>query len=113
MVVMDFVDGQPRVPSLSRPQFEQVDQAVKLLHSHDLVLGDLRLPNILIDKQYKNAMIIDFDWCGKEGEAYYPTNLNLDEITWVEGVQPDSVMMKSHDLFMLAQLEPPRGDRVL
>lgn len=81
MVVMDFVDGQPRVPSLSRPQFEQVDQAVKLLHSHDLVLGDIRLPNILIYKQYKNAMIIDFDWCGKE-EAYYPTNLNLDEITW-------------------------------
>ena len=72
MVVMDFVDGQPRVPSLSRPQFEQVDQAVKLLHSHDLVLGDLRLPNILIYKQYKNAMIIDFDCVARRRHTIPP-----------------------------------------
>ena len=112
MVVMDFVDGELHVPSLNQTQFEQVNRAIMLLHSRNFILGDLRLPNILIDN-HQNAMIIDFDWCGKEGEVYYPANLNHVEITWAEGVEPGSVMMKRHDLFMLAALEPSRGDHVL
>lgn len=102
MVVMDFVDGMsPDV--LTQAQFEQVKEAVQLLHSNNLVFGDLRLPNILV-KDGK-VTIIDFDWCGMAGEAHYPAELNPDkELGWPREVQPDSVMQKDHDLFMLEKL---------
>jgi hypothetical protein len=105
MIVMDFVEEESAVSSLSEGQFEQVKEAVELLHSHDLVFGDLRLPNILITDD--TAMLIDFDWCGKAEEARYPASLNtVDDIGWPPGVEPDSVMKKEHDTFMLQKLRP-------
>ena len=104
MVVMDLIDGKPPVDSLSKCQFEQVKQAITLLHSHDLVLGNLRSPNILVKDE--SVMIVDFDWCGKAGEARYPATLNTDvELGWPMGVGPDSVMLKEHDLSMLEKLQ--------
>ncbi|KAF5363522.1 hypothetical protein D9756_000153 [Leucocoprinus leucothites] len=103
MIVMDFVEGEPAVGSLLEHQFEKVKQAIQLLHSHNLVFGDLRSPNILTTG--KKVMIIDFDWCGKAGETRYPASLNTaDELGWPEGVEPDSVMLKEHDLVMLEKL---------
>jgi hypothetical protein len=103
MIVMDFVEGEPAVSSLSEGQFEQVKEAIQLLHSHDFVFGDLRLPNILITGD--TVMLIDFDWCGKAEEAQYPASLNTaDDIGWPPGVEPDSVMRKEHDIFMLQKL---------
>jgi hypothetical protein len=105
MIVMDFVEGEPAVGSLSEDQFEQVNEAIQLLHSHDFVFGDLRPPNILITDD-DTAMLIDFDWCGKAEEAQYPANLNTaDDIVWPPGVEPDSVMRKEHDIFMLQKLQ--------
>ncbi|KAG6914878.1 hypothetical protein DXG01_014771 [Tephrocybe rancida] len=105
MIVMDFVEGQQAVDYLSDPHFEQVKQAIQLLHMQDLVFGDLRPPNILTTNG--RAMIVDFDWCGKAGEARYPPSLNSDKaLGWPAGVAPDSVMEKEHDLFMLAKLKP-------
>ncbi|KAI0244944.1 hypothetical protein BJV78DRAFT_1098897, partial [Lactifluus subvellereus] len=49
---------------------ERVKQAIRLLHSRKLVFGDLRLPNILVKDE--SVMFVDFDWCGKAGEARYP-----------------------------------------
>jgi tRNA A-37 threonylcarbamoyl transferase component Bud32 len=48
MVVMDFVDGEPPVDSLSNGQLAQVKQTTELLHSYNLVFGDLRASNILV-----------------------------------------------------------------
>ena len=105
MIVMDFVEGKPAVGSLSEGQFEQVNEAIQLLHSHDFVFGDLRPVNILITDD--TAMLIDFDWCGKAEEAQYPASLNTtDDIGWPPGVEPDSVMRKEHDIFMLQKLQP-------
>ncbi|KAG6910125.1 hypothetical protein DXG01_012884 [Tephrocybe rancida] len=105
MIVMDFVEGRQAVDSLSDPHFKQVEQAIQLLHMQDLVFGDLRPPNILI--MNGKVMIVDFDWCGKAGEARYPPSLNIDKaLGWHTGVGPDSVMKKAHDLFMLAKLKP-------
>ena len=102
MVVMDFGDGTSP-DALTRAQFAEVKTAVMLLHSMNLVFGDLRLPNILL-KDGK-VMIIDFDWCGKAGDARYPAELNLDrELGWPPGVQPGSIMQKELDLFMLENL---------
>ncbi|KAF5347277.1 hypothetical protein D9756_009996 [Leucocoprinus leucothites] len=100
---MDFAYGKPAVGSLSGRQFQPIKQAIDLLHSHDLVFGDLRPPNILVSDE--TVMIIDFDWCGKAGEARYPASLNTDEeLGWPDGVAPDSTMMKEHDLFMLKKM---------
>jgi hypothetical protein len=104
MIVMDFIEGKPAVGSLSEGQFEQVKEAIQLLHSHDFVFGDLRPPNILITDD--TAMLIDFDWCGKAEEAQYPASLNTaDNIGWPTGVEPDSVMRKEHDIFLLQKLQ--------
>ena len=103
MVVMDFIDGKPPVDSLSKRQLERVKQAIELLHAHDLVFGDLRAPNILIKDE--SVTFVDFDWCGKAGEARYPATLNNDvELGWPMDVGRDSVMLKEHDLSMLEKL---------
>ena len=50
---------------------DELETLVKSFHKDDLVHGDLREPNILcIEDQ---VMLIDFDWGGKVGEAYYPS----------------------------------------
>jgi hypothetical protein len=101
MIVMNFFDGVPPVRPLTKRQLELVKQAIELLHSRDLVFGDLRVPNILVKDE--SVMIIDFDWCGKAGEARYPATLN-DAVDWPKGVEPDAVMLKEHDLTMLRKL---------
>ena len=107
MVVMDFVDETSRA-ALTGAQFADVKKAVALLHSNNLVFGDLRLPNILL-KDGK-VMIIDFDWRGTAGDSRYPAELNLDrELCWPPGVQPGSIMQKEHDLFMLEKLPVHTG----
>jgi hypothetical protein len=98
MVVMDFVDVKPPVDSFAERQLKGVKEAIELLHSHDLVFGDLRAPNILVKDD--SVMFVDFDWCGKAEEARYPATLNSD-IELPRGVEPDSVMLKDHDLSML------------
>ncbi|KAI0254034.1 hypothetical protein BJV78DRAFT_1188082 [Lactifluus subvellereus] len=104
MVVMDFIDGKPPVDSLSNRQVERVRQAIELLHSHDLVFGDLRPPSILVKDE--SVTFVDFDWCGRAGEARYPANLNSDVgLGWPMGVGPGSVMLKEHDLSMLEKLQ--------
>ncbi|TFK59592.1 hypothetical protein BDN72DRAFT_883895 [Pluteus cervinus] len=59
MIVMDFVDDESPMKSLSQEEFKQISQAIELLHSQDLVFGDLRRPNILIKGVC--VMLIDFD----------------------------------------------------
>ncbi|KAI5121423.1 hypothetical protein M0805_006186 [Coniferiporia weirii] len=105
MIVMDFVDTAPSLDSLSEGQIGQVRRAVDLLHSHNIVFGDLRRPNILITAEKGNVMVIDFDWCNQAGEGLYPASLNQDgDIDWSEGVGPSCVMMKQHDLDVLKKL---------
>ncbi|KAI5117971.1 hypothetical protein M0805_004905 [Coniferiporia weirii] len=106
MIVMDFVEeARPWEYYLSEDQVGQVGRAIDLLHSHDLVFGDLRRPNILITAGTQNVMIIDFNWCSRADEGRYPPSLNQDpEIYWAEGVGPYCIMRKQHDLDMLKKL---------
>ena len=103
MIVMDFVDGEDWSDSPSI--FSQIQYALEILHSKNLVHGDLRRPNILV--KGGKAMVIDFDWCSSEGDGRYPGHLNMDSsINWHPEVKPGSLMKKKHDLFMLAELRP-------
>ena len=74
--------SSPDSQSLPRPSFLLIDRWTKELqclitnfHLEGLVHGDLRDANILCKEEY--VMLLDFDWGGKDGEVFYPTeNLN-------------------------------------
>ncbi|KAH9941231.1 uncharacterized protein BXZ73DRAFT_98445 [Epithele typhae] len=78
--------------------------AVTLLHKDDFVFGNLRRGN-LIAQDDGRVMLVDFDWCGKCGDAKYPLDINLDpRIPWNTEVRPGALIKKDHDLYMLQRL---------
>ncbi|KAG6888306.1 hypothetical protein C0992_008871 [Termitomyces sp. T32_za158] len=107
MVVMDFFEG--KMPhTLSEGQFNRVKEAIDLLHSHGIVFGDLRILNVLAKGE--DVVLIDFDWCGKEGEARYPVGINMaPELCWPQGVGPAPSPPVSPSLFLMpGPVRPPR-----
>jgi serine/threonine protein kinase len=96
MVVMEYINGQTafrRYGEEQLPQciFNQVEEALGILHGRDFVFGDLRNPNIMITKD-DHTLLIDFDWCGKHGEHTYPSTLNdarspFTSINWHQDVK--------------------------
>jgi serine/threonine protein kinase len=111
MVVMEFISGSPSnerfgETSVPQPVYDRVKAAIDALHEKDIVFGDLRCPNIMVTDSNEVKMI-DFDWCGKDGEATYPATLNdADGIPWHPSISRGSVMRKEHDIFMLKGLRP-------
>jgi RIO1 family len=77
VVAMDYISPLvhlSRSPNLARLCNKWIDDLQKLMqsiHDHGLVHGDLREPNMLCDGE--KVILVDFDWGGKVGEAYYPT----------------------------------------
>ncbi|KEP48695.1 putative kinase domain protein [Rhizoctonia solani 123E] len=113
MVVMDFVQGanlqSPGSSQLPRSVFNDIEAAIKILHSRDFVFGDLREPNMMVlqdsmGRATGKAMLVDFDWCGKHLEGKYPQKMNM-ELGWHGDVEPRAVMDKQHDIHMLAELD--------
>jgi serine/threonine protein kinase len=109
MVVMKFVAGDTLAEAMQTMNEEmiemvrsEVQRALELLHSNGLVFGDLRPPNVMIDKNGK-VKLIDFNWPGEEGQAKYPS-LMSQGIAWPEGVKALAVMKREHDLDMLDKL---------
>ncbi|KAG9086361.1 hypothetical protein FS749_003688 [Ceratobasidium sp. UAMH 11750] len=111
MVVMEFVggvdlakfDGYPLPDSAPR----DIDRALKCLHDHDFVFGDLRDPNVMIvtdsSGMVTGAKLVDFDWCGTHHVGRYPVDMNPD-IIWADGVGPRTLMDKRHDVEMRGRL---------
>ena len=103
MIVMDYVDLEPLSDCLTEAQYKRVKKAIKILHSSNMVFGDLRPPNILVGGN--TAMLIDFDWCGEAGKGRYPPEINPDEsIGWHPDVGPNCLMSPDHDIHMLEKL---------
>jgi hypothetical protein len=116
MVVMDKVQGEPAGRAVSHGDllpyavYKDIYDAIHLLHSNDLVFGDLRRPNIMVvpvpvesgsDVGYR-GMLVDFDWVGPHGTGRYPASLNDDlEDFESSGIQRHGIMDKNHDLVML------------
>ena len=109
MIVMDIIDHININAIIEHNQrlhvFSEVKRALDILHREDMVFGDLRLPNILVSSvgEQTHVKLVDFDWCGKEGMAKYPSILNPD-CAWPEGVKPCGLLSKSHDLYWLENL---------
>ncbi|KAF9068834.1 hypothetical protein BDP27DRAFT_1143789, partial [Rhodocollybia butyracea] len=64
---------------------EKVSKALAILHTNNLVFGDMRRPNVMIDEDWE-VNLVDFEFSGQQGETRYPALLNTG-IEWVEGVQ--------------------------
>ncbi|KAI0050129.1 hypothetical protein FA95DRAFT_1514638 [Auriscalpium vulgare] len=115
MVVMDYVEGsmvstafrEGNEVRLSLQFHDQVKTALDVLHEKGYVFGDLRAPNILKRTIDNRAMLIDFDWAGKEGEARYSVLMNTD-LTWPKGASRGGLIHKQHDWDMLARMYPGR-----
>jgi serine/threonine protein kinase len=72
VVVMDLVAGRYAKVLCQDQRFTgELRTAIQILHDAGFVHGDLREPNILVAGS-GDMKIIDFDWCGKEGEVCYP-----------------------------------------
>ncbi|KAL4251312.1 hypothetical protein ABKN59_005664 [Abortiporus biennis] len=82
--------------------YRDVETAISLLHSKDLVFGDLCVENI-IPKPDGGAVLVDFDWVGSDGLDRYPTCWTTRDIV-APGVERRALMKKEHDLFMLEEL---------
>jgi serine/threonine protein kinase len=105
VVVMDFVEGR-RVdndePRLPEKVLERLRKAILALHNANLVHGDLRGPNVILQerKDSLRAMLLDFDWGGDDGQVFYPADVNL-QLTWHGDVKPGALIRREHDVFML------------
>ena len=120
VVVMDYMeykscDDMGKTETLREDYpgaIQSLRQAIHLLHEDGLVFGDLREPNVLVrgSGTDASAMLIDFDWCGKEGEVRYPCEINLDReaIQWHKDVYRDGYMKKEHDEWMFEILTGER-----
>jgi serine/threonine protein kinase len=105
VVVMDYIDGQyMRDHKITNPEHvKSFRSALKSLHSRGLVHGDLREPNILLVRE--QVMLVDFDWCGPDDVARYPTDINTKSgIPWAYGVGPGLRLRKAHDEFQFKRL---------
>lgn len=89
--------------------------AVNKLHEAGYVHGDLRGPNIMVafgqESDKVQVKLVDFDWAGIQGDAHYPSFMNMD-LKWPPNVKVGMCIEKEHDLFMVNQLynDVPRAD---
>ncbi|KAG9296738.1 hypothetical protein G9A89_001370 [Geosiphon pyriformis] len=84
-----------------------VTKAINLLHENNIVFGDLRPPNIMIQQNegHFHVKLIDFDWAGRDQIDCYPFFMNHVQIKWPEGASDGKVLYKKHDLDMLKDLK--------
>jgi hypothetical protein len=85
MVVMERLQGTPMsagIPEnpLEDSVFDDIRRAIGHLQGHNLVHGDLRAVNIVLEPNQKHAKVIDFDWAGTSGTARYPLTINKGEL---------------------------------
>ena len=111
VVVMGHVRGEQAGSLLEdEAHIDQLRTAVDALHVAGYVHGDLRGPNLLIAKD--GLKLIDFDWCGKAGEARYPADINVgSDIEWHGGVCREGLIEKDHDEHMFTLLTVPKERR--
>ncbi|KAH9159154.1 hypothetical protein EDB89DRAFT_1866142, partial [Lactarius sanguifluus] len=115
MVVMEYVNGKTAHQRYGNDQllqliFDQVEEGLEILHTNNIVFGDLRPLNIMITED-EHVLLINFDWCGTHEEQTYPVSLNdardmTNRINWHPEVERGGIMKKEHDTFMLRGMKP-------
>ncbi|EIW78683.1 hypothetical protein CONPUDRAFT_108658 [Coniophora puteana RWD-64-598 SS2] len=111
LVVMEYIQGTNAEEAfggnvLPPSVFTQVERAVATLHSGKFVFWDLRSANVMIAAEDERPLMIDFDWCGVDGETVYPVSTNDMDVDWHPGVRRGEPMRCEHDLWMLEKMRP-------
>ena len=76
---------------------EEIRALVKAFHEEDFVHGDLRLANFIFTEQSPHKMLlVDFDWGGKEGDAFFPPGKLSKELQVPDDLL-DRPITKEHD----------------
>ncbi|KAH7102799.1 hypothetical protein BKA62DRAFT_698867 [Auriculariales sp. MPI-PUGE-AT-0066] len=120
MIVMDHVDGatlwQTRQNDGAIPpkMFEDLNEALRLLHKEKIVFGDLRDTNIILLKNPGEycVNVVDFDWAAEHGQGRYP-QLNTQQIKWADGMAWREPMFTHHDHEMLRFMHAEYGNNSL
>jgi serine/threonine protein kinase len=108
-VVMEYVEGQRLCDcddlkySVYDKIIKDVEEAVLLLHSNNIVFADLRDSNILVirdENEEYHGVLVDFDWAGMNNVDSYPSFMNPD-INWPAGAQDKMLLKKEHDMYLL------------
>lgn len=109
MVVMEYIEGQTLATAKAKMDHKvtervqsEIKRALGLLHSSGMVFGDLRSPNIMVEKSGE-VKLIDFNWAGEQGQVKYPYLISKD-IHWSHGVEALAIIETVHDLEMCKRL---------
>ena len=82
---------------------KDIEEAVTLLHSKDIVFADLRDTNILVikgeDVEY-HGMLVNFNWAGVNDVDSYLSLMNP-KIDWPSGAKDNMPLKKEHDIYWL------------
>ena len=107
IVVMEYIEGHDmHGHPFSDHDMERVQAAKNILHEDGIVFGDLRPNNIMKPNHDSCLLLVDFDWCGKEGESRYPSTLNHHrDCGWHKDVKRGAIMKKEHDDYLLASFK--------
>ncbi|KAF9779198.1 hypothetical protein BJ322DRAFT_1013639 [Thelephora terrestris] len=105
VVIMDYVESsEVGVDDVLKESIhiKSLRAALDKLHSRGLVFGDLRPLNVLImgDK----VMLIEFDWCGKAGQARYPSDIMLGAESRHPEVERGGPIDQAHDEYHFNKL---------
>ncbi|KAG7089312.1 hypothetical protein E1B28_011007 [Marasmius oreades] len=106
---LTYLDNSPTL-RLPRSVYDDVQRALKKLHEKKLVFGDLRIQNIMVQGDGDSVdriktYLVDFDWCGIEGEARYPIFMSQLKVYWDAGMLPYEKMLMCHDQELLKVLK--------
>ncbi|KAI0808401.1 hypothetical protein C8Q74DRAFT_1363768 [Fomes fomentarius] len=103
VIVMDCITEEAR--ELTSPvHVESLRTAVVMVHERGFVFGDLRRPNLFV--MCDRVVLFGFDWCGKDGEARYPSNIVLvdERDARHETVKRGGLITKGHDAYQFEYL---------
>lgn len=84
-------------------QCYRIIQMLDKLHSNGYVHGDVRLSNLVFDDEGQEGYLIDYDFCGKDGQARYPINYYFSDIRHREATE-GKIMFQYHDRYSLAEI---------
>ena len=105
VVIMEYVEGPQLPESITEVTKASLNNALQILHDAEFVHGDLRPQNIVMTKK-GGVCILDFDWAGKVGEVYYPSDINLDESCgWHSDVDRSGLIKFEHDRYQIQKIQ--------
>ncbi len=110
VVVMEFVAHGSDVVSLASRYWtrwnEDLTGLVQSFHDKGLVHGDLRDSNFIIPRDDpRRIVLVDFDWGGEVGKAYFPTTLLSAELTGGATLTSRAITKELDDRVLRASLE--------